>query len=293
MSVFSDNFARLTEHRERLGKLQTGLWHEAALFSDLDFPAPDEIGGIYEEICGNNTSGINLPEFARFCSVFADTFRGRLGEVFTDSDSEPAGLPPKIAYLQNTFSDKAYRIFAEDFSRPGSRMQVTAAYFPGFREVCEEVYYGRCSHAMLPVSSSKDGSLASFRKLIAKYELKIVSEADIDAGDDSVMRFALLRRGLNPPAGHSCADLTVVLTEEFTPGAFLYACELLGASAVNVNSYPLEYADDRCGIQITLDISGTDPEALYLFLEGSHISYEVIGFYDLLTQNSAQNYSNI
>ena len=293
MSVFSDNFARLAEYRERLNRLQTGLWHEAALFSDLDFPAPDEIGGIYEEICGNNESGRNLPEFARFCSVFAGTFRGRLGEVFTDSDSESSGLPPKIASLQNTFSDKAYRIFSEDFSRPGSRMQVTAAYFPGFREVCEEVYYGRCSHAMLPVSSSRDGILASFRKLIAKYELKIVSETDIDVGDDSVMRFALLRRGLNPPAGHSCADLTVVLTEEFTPGAFLYACELLGAAAVSVNSYPLEYADDRCGIQVTLDISKAEPEALYLFLEGSHISYEVIGFYDLLSQNSAQNYSNI
>ncbi len=283
MSVFSENFARLTEHSERLNKLLTGLWHEAALFSDLDFPLPDEIGGIYEEICGNNESGMNLPEFARFCAVCAETFRGRLGDVFTDSDSDTPAQPPKIAYLQNSFSDRAYRIFSENLHQPGSRMQVTAAYFPGFREVCEEVYYGRCSHAMLPVSSSRDGILASFRKLISKYELKIVSETDVDIGDDAVMRFALLRRGLNPPAGHRYADLTVVLTEEFSPGTFLYSCELLGAPAISVCSYPLEYADDRCGIQITLDISAADPEAMYLFLEGSHISYEVIGFYDLLS----------
>lgn len=293
MSVFSENFARLTEHRERLNRLQTGLWHEAALFSDLDFPVPDEIGGIYEEICGNNESCMNLPDFARFCSVFSEAFRGRLGEVFADIDSDPSGLPPKIAYLQNTFSDKAYRIFSEDFGQTKPLIQVTAAYFPGFREVCEEVYYGRCSHAMLPVSSSKDGILASFRKLISKYELKIVSETDVDMGDDSVMRFALLRRGLNTTSHRNFADLTVVLTEEFTPGAFLYACEVLGASAVSVNSYPLEYADDRCGIQITLDISRTEIETLYLFLEGSHISYEVIGLYDLLSPNSVQNYSNI
>ena len=136
MSVFSENFARLTEHRERLNRLQTGLWHEAALFSDLDFPAPDEIGGIYEEICGNNESCMNLPDFARFCSVFSEAFRGRLGEVFADIDSDPSGLPPKIAYLQNTFSDKAYRIFSEDFGQTKPLMQVTAAYFPGFHEVC-------------------------------------------------------------------------------------------------------------------------------------------------------------
>jgi len=285
MSVFADNFARLNEHLTRLNKLQTGLWHEAALLSDLDFPSPDEIGGIYDEICGNNETEPYLPDFARFCLVFADVYRGKFGEVFTDGDSEPTDLPPKIAYLQNSFSDKAYRVFADSFTEQNPRTQVTAAYFPGFREVCEEVYYGRCTHAMLPVSSARDGILASFRKLIEKYELKIVSETDVDTGDDSGMRFALLRRGLNMPSHRNYCDLTVVLTSGFTPGAFLTACEIIGASAVSVNTYPLEYADDRCGIQITLDISRTDPETLYLFLEGSHVSYEVIGLYDLLSSH--------
>ncbi len=294
MSVFADNFARLTEHLTRLNKLQTGIWHEAALFADLDFPSPDEIGGIYDEICGNNEAEPYLPDFARFCLVFSEVYRGHFGDVFADADNDPADLPPKIAYLQNSFSDKAYRFFSEYFEQLNPHTQVTAAYFPGFREVCEEVYYGRCSHAMLPVSSSRDGILASFRKLIGKYELKIVSETDVDMGDDSVMRFALLRRGLNITSPRNYCDLTVVLTSDFTPGAFLTACEIIGASAVSVNSYPLEYADDRCGIQITLDISRTDPETLYLFLEGSHISYEVIGMYDLhLSHKSVQNHSNI
>lgn len=294
MSVYADNFARIKEHLERLNKLQTGLWHEAAIFSELDFPSPDEIAGIYDEICGNNESKPYLPDFARFCMVFSQVYRGRFGDVFSDGDSDPAILLPKIAYLQNSFSDKAYRVFADYFSQQNSRGQVTAAYFPGFREVCEEVYYGRCSYAMLPVSSSRDGILSSFRKLIEKYELKIVLKTDVDMGDDTGMRFALLRRGLNLTSPGTFCDLTVILTSEFTPGAFLNACEIIGASAVSINSYPLEYADDRCGIQITLDISRTNPETLYLFLEGSHISYEVIGMYDLLlSHKSVQNYSNI
>ena len=294
MSVFADNFTRLKEHLTRLNKIRTGLWHEAALFSDLDFPTPDEIAGIYDEICGNNDSKPYLPDFAEFSTVFSQVYRGRFGEVFSDTDGDPGILPPKIAYLQNSFSDKAYRNFENYFSRQNSRGQVTAAYFPGFREVCEEVYYGRCSHAMLPISSSRDGILSSFRKLIEKYELKIVLETDVDMGDDTGMRFALLRRGLNLTSPRNFCDLTVVLTSEFTIGAFLSACEIIGASAVSINSYPLEYADDRCGIQITLDISRSDPETLYLFLEGSHISYEVIGMYDLLlSHKSAQNHSNI
>jgi len=283
MSVLSENFGRLTEYRDRLNKLQTGLWHEAALFSDLDFPASDEIGRIYEEICGNNEAGMFLPDFARFCLVFSQTLQGRIGEFFSDTESEIINLPPRIAYLQNTFSDKAYRIFSEDFEQLNHGKQAAAAYYPGFREVCEEVYYGRCSHAILPVFSSKDGILASFRKLISKYELRIESETDVDMGDDSLMRFALLRRGLNAVSPRNFADLTVVLTEEYPPGTFLYACEILGASVINVNSYPLEYAADRCGIQITLDISRTSPETLYLFLEGSHVSYDIIGLYNLIS----------
>ncbi|MBQ8187951.1 MAG: hypothetical protein IJ037_13950 [Clostridia bacterium] len=282
MDVFAANFARLEEHRQRLIRLQNGLWHEAALFSDLDLPAPDEIGGIYEEICGNNGYSRSLPDFARFCLAFAEVYRGRFGEIFTDGEADVRPGAPKIAYLQNTFSDRAYRVFADEFNRLDPSHQVTAAYFPGFREVCEEVYYGRCSHAMLPVSSSRDGALASFRKLIAKYELKILYETDVDMTDDSVMRFALVRRGMGTGNSRRFADLTVVLTEENPLGAFLSACEILGASAVTVNSYPLEYADDRSGTQITLDIASTVQNALYLFLEGSHIRYEIVGLYDLL-----------
>lgn len=294
MSVLADNFSLLLDYRKRLAKLTRGLLREAALFSEPDLPAPEEIGSIYEEICGNTVSSGFLSDLAVFCMAVSEVYQNRMDDAFRDSDSDSSGDPPKIAYLQNTFSDRAYRVFADDHMRLNPRSQVTAAYFPGFREVCEEVYYGRCSHAMLPVSSSRDGSLPSFRKLISKYELKIVSETDVDMGDDSVMRFALLRRGLNGASGRQYADLSVVLTEDITLGAFLTACESLGTSAVTINSYPLEYADDRWGTHLTLDISHADPNALYLFLESSHISYEVVGLYHLLSsQKSVQNHSTI
>ena len=278
--IFRKNLTLLEGAAASLAVIRTGVYHEAAVFAKQKYGTltPDEIAGIYRAQFGNTPVVLVSPDFARFCEEFTDAGSFGFIDTYADDDENPVDTA-RIAYMQNTFSDRAYRIFERVFER------VAANYYPGFREVCEEVYYGRCTHAMLPVSSARDGILASFRKLIEKYELKIVSETDVDTGDDSGMRFALLRRGLNMPSHRNYCDLTVVLTSGFTPGAFLTACEIIGASAVSVNTYPLEYADDRCGIQITLDISRTDPETLYLFLEGSHVSYEVIGLYDLLSSH--------
>lgn len=284
--VLAKNLDYLRERAELLEDVRIGLYHEAALAvrNESDFPpAADDLPRIYAEIRGNTEGGIVSGDFARFCLEFAEVFGAELGEIFPD-ERESGVTAPRIAYLQNAFSDRAYRIFSSALEEETYR--VSALYFPGFREVCEEVYYGRCTHAMLPIFSTSDGQLVSFRKLIAKYDLKIKYITDVEISEDSAMRFALLQKGLDDLTAREelprYLDLAVVPTENWICGAFLSSCELLGAKVLMVNSHPLEYADDRFALDVQLDISEANTRALYLFLEGSHIRYDTVGIYDML-----------
>lgn len=264
----------ISARKELLDELKTALYSETAREyrkANHNPPSPDEAAAIFEEIDGGSMTS---PEFAAFCCAFSDEYGGSLTKF---TESEAVHDVPKIAYLQNTFSDRAYRLFSSRFGK------ASAVYFPGFREVCEEVYNGGCSYAILPISNSNDGQLNSFRKLISKYDLKIVLAADVEMNDDSVMRFALLQKGLDLSTVSKMRylELSVVL-DNSEYGEFLSACDTLGALVLMMNSVPLEYSDDRFGLSLQFDITAAVSDALFFFLEGSHIRYDTVGIYDII-----------
>ncbi|MBQ3707905.1 MAG: hypothetical protein II889_08345 [Clostridia bacterium] len=271
--MYRDNLRFLTEKEAALRQLSAALSadiaarHRDALSSP---PAPEEIARLWESL-GGDAAG-----FPSFCRAFSGAYRDRAASVFSDSDEEQDAAA-RIAYLRSSYSDQAYRRFSALFGH------VTASYFPGFREVAEEVYAGRATHAILPVWNSSDGALLTFRRLLSRYDLKIAAASDISAGDESVVRFALVRRGLpkrkTPPA---YLELSVVPGDGMTPGAFLSACESLGAAAVSVSAHPTESGEGRDALDIRLDLTRADTAALYLYLEGSHARYETIGSYDMI-----------
>ena len=289
--IFRRNVTLLENAAANLAVLRTGVYHEAALSAcrKNDTLTPDEIAGIYRAQFGNTPVDLVSPDFARFCVEFTDTGSFGFIDTYADDDENPVETA-RIAYMQNTFSDRAYRIFERVFER------VTANYFPGFREVCEEVYYGRCTYGILPVSSSADGPLLSFHKLQSKYDLKIALEADVEMNDDTVMRFALLKKGLGTLPGSIpdlCGawrymDLSFVITENLKTGTFLSSCEVFGAEILNITTAPSafrmsDYYGERPALTLQFDITGADLEAMYIFLEASHIRYDVSGIYDILT----------
>ncbi len=277
-SVISKNHAYVTNKSMLLKEIMEGNFREAVitLSEDRHFsPTPDLIADIFNDITKTSTISTLPVEFASFCLEFARVHREKI-DVFPDAERGEDILIPKIAYLQNAFSNRGYNSFSRLFGK------VTTAYFSSFREVCEEVYYGRASHAILPIFSTNDGPLISFRKLISKYDLKITTATDVDMNDDSVMRFALLKKGLSLNTAPSFLDLSVNLPDTVSIGAFLTACDQLGMKTITINSYPLDYSSDRCGLSAQFDVSRGDLAALTLFLEGSHIPYEVIGLYEIL-----------
>lgn len=274
----SRNRSFISERKSLIDELTVGMFYDAAKqyrLSNTESPTADEAAHIFEEIHGGRMAS---PEFAALCKAFSDEYGGKLIDW---SEAEDDSGIPKIAYLQNTFSDRAYSRFSTRFEK------VSASYFPGFREVCEEVYNGGCSYAILPISNSSDGFLPSFRRLISKYDLWIALAADIEMNDDSVMRFALLMKGLEGwfysgiTRDMNYLDLSIVLdSSEY--GGFLSACDSLGAAVLMMNSLPLEYSDDRFVLTLQFDISDADTDALFFFLEGSHIRYDIVGIYDII-----------
>lgn len=287
--IVRKNLNLLEKAASDVSVIRDGVYHDAAFFAkrENEHLTPDDIAKLYCGYTGKSESSLLSADFAHFCEEFADC--GSLGFIDTDTDEDSPSLDTaRIAYMQNTFSDRAYRIFERVFER------VAASYFPGFREVCEEVYYGRCGYGILPVSSSADGVLVSFRKLQAKYDLKIALEADVEMNDDTVMRFALLKKGLGTLPGSvpdlcdtwRYMDISVMISDNRTIGSFFTACEALGAVISGVSSaptVPTDYYGTSPAFTVGLDITRANLEALYLFLEASHIRFDVSGIYDILT----------
>lgn len=282
LDVIKDNYSFLTDKRNKLNiafhSLFSGAISNRSL-SNIDNFTSEDVVSIYESITNEDISTTPNMSFAAFCAEFSQLYSCKIQNVFSDDIELMNESHQQIAYLKNAFSDKAYRKFAEDFNK------VSAAYYPGFREVCEEVYYERCSHAILPFYSSTDGQLPSFRKLISKYDLKIISATDVQMSDEAIMRYALLKKtipSLSSDKKSSHLDISVVIDKRFACGSFLVACESLGATVQSVSSYPLEYADNGEVFSVVFNVSTADLTALYLFLEGSHIRYTVEGLYNII-----------
>ena len=273
-NIFRENIDFVRRKNDSARVILNSTYRDAAaLFREKNtLPADcDDAVRLFYEINGNNIEAGTSFEFAFFCREFSS----ELPITFFESEEEDEYIP-KIAYLQNTFSDKAYRRFSQNFSF------IAAIYFTEFREVCEEVYYGRCSHALLPIYNSRDGMLMSFYRLILKYDLRIISVCDIKMADESVMRYALLSKNLPKKLNSKFLDISVVLTDNNSCGRLVSSLEILGAEVVMLNSYPLEYSDDRNGLILQLDIASSEINAVVLYLEGSKFRYNILGSYDII-----------
>ena len=280
--LYSANLRFLREKETALRALEDAQLEEAVREAGYRLsspPTPEEAADLFTSLGGG--------DFVSFCSAVSRVYlgekNGRRGEKSPDAEQDPneagAGEPVRIAYLQNAFSDRAYRIFSARLEGSG---KTAAVYFPGFREVAEEVYSGRCSHAILPTASSEDGQILSFRRLIGRYDLKITAAADVSMDDERTMRFVLLRRRLPPPPWTaSYMDISAVPTDELSAAGLLSAFERLGAVLISANSHPSGPEEDRNVLDLTFDLRAADPFALYLFLEGSHARYETVGSYEL------------
>lgn len=191
--------------------------------------------------------------------------------------------PVSVAYPQNAFTECAYRFFS------GKEKGMRAVAVSGYAAACEEVYYGRCGCAILPLIHSADGILVSFLRMLRRYDLKIASVCALEMDEETTVRYVLAKKGLALPggakeSGAELLDMAVVLPDETPAADFLAACQVFGGRTLLLHSLPVDSAldsDPHWELNVELSVKDADLSALALFLEASHLRFQIDGIYRL------------
>jgi len=281
IDIFKENIAYMARWEAGLIAMREAQYAQIARECRNDIAAQD-VADLYRAL--QPEMPVFSVDFARFCKHYSKKCKATFAEIDdVPSEEMEKGTEGRTAYMQNSYTDRAWRQFAK-------HMLLRAEYYTGYPAVCEEVYYGRSRYCILPLYTSSDGLLISFRKLLSKYDLQICMETQVEMADESVMRFGLLRRGLTlMPGGRrpKKMDITVTLPEKSHMGVLFSVCVALDIAVTAVHTVPLnygevmppEYGDESHRFCLELGIERADLGALSLFLEGAQIRYTVEGLY--------------
>ncbi len=245
----------------------TDVLYRACLEKLADLAAdmtPGEAKGIYDSICETNVRG-----FALFCSLIVSKSKAHHEQVADISS------PRSVSYLRSHMTDKAFNIFSNNLG------SLSAVYGPDFKSICEDVYYERTDACILPLESSSDGLLMSFRQLLLKYELNIFAVCDVIQNDDSTLTLALLTAH---PSNHG--ELCEVYFPSVPTGALEDICAIistLGGKIQRVSSICSEYAFEA-DHHICIDMQNTCLDALKFCFDALYPSHMILGNYSNLNK---------
>ena len=185
--------------------------------------------------------------------------------TFFDESSEGDG---SICYVKSLGTDTAYLAFAK--RREDSR----AIYCEDFTQVCEDVYYGRSTYCILPISNSKEGRLAGFRNLALKYSLITVQSVKVVLHDTETL-FALMKRDLEIPktAENSLFEFRV-------PNARGISGILAAAQACNMTAVSVDMRDDPLNIDMVLRVSDDGICGFLSYMSLEYPDYIPLGIYE-------------
>ncbi len=188
-SVFAENRDYLKDLSHVYSTMSDGVAFQLAEAIDRS-DIPVDPSGALQLFCEANDGCDDIPSFARVCKFLTIS-----SEKYSESSDSTLR---SVVYFRTPVSDKAYSIFSKKFNSIG------AMYATDFKTVCEDVYYDRADACMLPLESSEDGLIMSFRHMMLKYELTITSAVSIDVGEDKYQTMALLTNGNVDSNGNIC-----------------------------------------------------------------------------------------
>lgn len=125
----------------------------------------------------------------RICQILGIMGLRSVGTFFDGAKASDMG---SICYVKNPYADKAYLTFASEMEN------AIAKYCDDFSLACEDVYYGRSTYCILPLSENTSGRLMGFKNLALKYELKIAAITEVEWQSET-RSFALMKRELELP----------------------------------------------------------------------------------------------
>ena len=199
----------------------------------------------------------------RLCDILGITGIMSVSTFFDESEEGDGS----ICYVKSPYADTAYLSFAK------TREDARALYYEDFTQVCEDVYYGRSTYCILPISNSKDGRLGGFRNLVTKYSLITVQTVKVQSQDTETL-FALMKRDLEIPKTADGAFFEFRLPSKCSLGSVLTVARACSMEATSVD---MRSDGDFCDIVLKVNDEGICGLLAYLSLE--HPDFVPLGIY--------------
>ncbi len=239
-----------------------------------------------KKITRTPAQGIAYPEMlathqkVRLCAslkrVLAMTDSEWLEHLLPEANIPQETSDLRICYQKNSYTDLAFERFASHLQLP------RAQYAHGFESVCQDLFNGTSRYGILPLESSTEGRLGSFRSLIEKYDLKICSACSVPTGDGRETRFALLSRTLSPLTNNpDTLEFSCEIGKQDSVSQLLLAADMLGLSTASADIFPSKKSDGT-SLHAALRIGNGDPVAFLLYLKMEYPDADIIGYYEKL-----------
>lgn len=261
--VFESNFAWINNEKGDTFAISDAIIKDLAdeIAKGDALPSPSDTLDLYLELAKENFDHIN---FVKLCLEITSSLKDTVFE-------ENSFKPYSVCYLRSGVADKAFECFSNYFEG------LSAYYSTDFKTMCEDVYYERADGCIMPLESSNDGILASFRHLLIKYELKISGICKVPQNDDAALTLAFVTGDLIPDNGdifefyfHSIhgTDTYHILSMTLA----------LGGDIIRINSAPSENSD-RCDYHICVKLPEDSKAALIYSFDALYPSYIILGNY--------------
>lgn len=172
--------------------------------------------------------------------------------IFDVAESPKTSL---LYYVPNSYTETAREKF--------SPLLPTAVPCPGadFQSICEAAVSEDNSFCILPISSSAEGELPAFSRMIHEYQLKTRAVCDVTTSDgESELRLALLGGQIYWTRDTSFVEISLVPESDTQLIAALSAFKKIGGSLYRINARPMEYNMNKFYYKITVNVS---PETIH------------------------------
>lgn len=203
--------------------------------------------------------------FCKYLTMYGVAADPEFDEMFFESAS--------VSYLKNNYSECAFNNFSQ-------HIKSTAVFETDFNSVCESVYSGNSTYAIVPLFNTNDGLMVSLYRMILRYELKAVMSTDIMMADGTTeTKFMLLCK--KPYADRSFTNVIFSFTDDTNstlPGLLTVSAKE-GIDLRFINTLPLEYTDDRREIVLDMHLGDCDKKSFLLFLKTALPDINIIGMY--------------
>jgi prephenate dehydratase len=219
--------------------------------------SPTEAASVYRTAFPN-TSLIS-EKFAAFLQLL---WERRLLQPAPLQNTHDAKESYSFLYVPSSYTELACKRFASVI--PSLHLSPKT----DFQKICETASSEKNSFCILPISSSTEGELPAFARMIHEYQLKTRAVCDVITSDgETELRFALL-------TGQICwTELTTFAEISFQPESgkqiidALLAMQRLGAGLYRINARPMEYNMNKFYYKITVNIAQENIHSVAAFIE--------------------------